>query len=83
MTRSRQVCPNCNDPLVVPDDIDHGDAQWLHDQRCTGLFPELSVVCPGCDGSLPVASGMSPVETVWMHELDCPAYVSELYSDAS
>jgi hypothetical protein len=77
------VCPNCADTLIIPDGIDFGDAQWLHDQRCAGLFPELSVLCNGCDASLPVPSGLSAIEAAWMHELDCPAYVTELFSDAS
>jgi hypothetical protein len=83
MKRSRQVCPICADELLIPDDVDFGDAQWLHDQRCIGLFPELSVLCTGCDANLPVPAGLSVFETFWMHELDCPAYAADLLSEAS
>jgi len=83
MKRSRQVCSSCADELVVPDDVDFGDAQWLHDQRCVGLFPELSVLCTGCDVTLPVPPGLSVFETFWMHELDCPAFAADLLSEAS
>jgi hypothetical protein len=77
------VCPSCADELQIPDDVDYGDAQWLHDQRCVGLFPEMSVLCTGCEAALPVPLGLSVFETVWMHELDCPAFMGELFSDAS
>jgi hypothetical protein len=83
MNRSRKTCPSCADDLIVPDGVDFGDAQWLHDQRCAGLYPEMSVLCTGCDAALPVTPGLNVFETVWMHELDCPAYVEELFSEAS
>jgi hypothetical protein len=75
MTRTRPSCPSCGDELLLPDGVDHGDAQWLHEQRCAGLFREreISGTCHDCDSALPLVGGMNPSETLWLHTHDCPA----------
>jgi formate dehydrogenase maturation protein FdhE len=78
MSEVRQVCPCCADEILVPDGVDYGDARWLHEQRCIGLYPEMRVLCGACDEALDVDAGLSAGEILWMHAGDCSAAAPEL-----